>query len=45
MALDPHLKLDIAFAKAVSEMPRTANSYQRARHLLSMRGVAALPLF
>jgi hypothetical protein len=45
MAADPKLKKDIAFAKAVHELPKTANLYQRTRHLLAMAGVRALPLF
>jgi hypothetical protein len=45
MVETPGLKRDIAFARAVEQMPRTAYRYQYTRHLLAMAGVRALPLF
>jgi hypothetical protein len=43
-AVDPRLSREIAFARAVEELPKTAVRYQHVRARLGMAGVAALPL-
>jgi hypothetical protein len=43
-AVDPRLSREIAFARAVEELPKTANRYQHVRARLGLAGVAALPL-
>ena len=42
-AADPRLSKEIAFARAVELMPKTANRYQSTRSLLQLRGVPSLP--
>jgi hypothetical protein len=44
MAADPSLSRKIAIAKAAEQMPNTMNKYLHARSLLTMGGVAAIPL-
>jgi hypothetical protein len=43
-ALNPQMTAAVAFAKAVEQLPRTAERYQHTRHRLLMAGIAALPL-
>jgi hypothetical protein len=41
----PGASRETLFARAVEEMPKTANRYQAARSLLQLSGIRALPLF
>jgi hypothetical protein len=41
---DPTLSVQIAFARAVEALPKTADAYQHARQRLQWMGVVALPL-
>lgn len=43
-AQHPELSSQIAFARAVTSLPRTADKYQAARQRLQWAGVPALPL-
>jgi hypothetical protein len=43
-AASPSMTRQTAFAKACEALPRAANNYQLARHLLAARGIAAQPL-
>ena len=43
-AAHPELTGEVAFAKAVSQLPKTAEKYQFTRHRLLMSGVGPLPL-
>jgi hypothetical protein len=43
-AQHPEMTQQIAFAKAVTSLPRTADRYQHSRMMLQWRGIAALPL-
>jgi hypothetical protein len=40
----PELSSQIAFARAVQALPKTADRYQSVRQLLQWRGIPALPL-
>jgi hypothetical protein len=41
---DPSLSVQVAFARAVTALPKTADRYQNARQRLQWMGVPALPL-
>jgi hypothetical protein len=41
---NPQLTAQIAFAKAVQALPKTADRYQAARQRLQWAGIPALPL-
>lgn len=43
-AAHPELSAQIAFARAVTALPRTADKYQAARQRLMFAGYPALPL-
>jgi hypothetical protein len=43
-ATDPRLSGEVAFAKAVEQLPKAALRYQHIRARLGLAGVAALPL-
>lgn len=43
-AANPTMKSNIAFAKAVTQLPRTAERYSFATQMLRNRGIASLPL-
>jgi hypothetical protein len=43
-AANPQMTAQIAFAKAVEALPKTADKYQYARQRLQWAGIAALPL-
>jgi hypothetical protein len=43
-AANPQMTPQVAYAKAVESLPRTADKYQYARQRLTFCGVAALPL-
>jgi hypothetical protein len=43
-AQHPEWTQEICFAKAVSQLPKTAEKYQFTRHRLLMSGVGPLPL-
>ena len=43
-AQHPEWTQEVCFAKAVSQMPKTAERYQFTRHRLLMSGVGPLPL-
>jgi hypothetical protein len=43
-AQNPGLKASYAFAKAVTELPRTADKYAFATQCLRNRGIPSLPL-
>jgi hypothetical protein len=43
-AANPELSAQIAFARAVQALPRTADKYQGVRQRLLWMGVPALPL-
>jgi hypothetical protein len=43
-AQHPELTAQVAFARAVEALPKTAERYQYIRHRLLMSGIAALPL-
>ena len=43
-AAHPEMSEQIAFARAVASLPRTADKYQGVRQLLQWRGIPALPL-
>jgi hypothetical protein len=43
-AQHPELSVQIAYARAIQALPKTADRYSEVRQLLQWRGVAALPL-
>jgi hypothetical protein len=43
-AQNPELSAQIAYARAVEALPRTADKYQVARQRLQWAGIPALPL-
>jgi hypothetical protein len=43
-AQHPELTAQVAFARAVEALPKSAERYQYVRHRLLLMGIAALPL-